>query len=353
MTSHMYCNTEDMFQLPAPHQNRARANTSDSSSNSSTGSCGSGGLKVSRSSSSTTIGIPIAAPPTRRRSHRPRGCRGGRKNRKSQQAKAAALIPKEILEAPGPLAPRTGVHNSNKMQSAPRKGAAQSVDQDLRKGRQDPTSNNSDSMGMIWSNQWENRPKPPSQQKIWSHSGEDNGGLPFMNNGSSFYSSRVPFSSYRPMTGTPAPPTALPHDILPPLSTRWQGQSAIGGSDPNATRLVQQSLSTVSQPGNLKNRRPPLFVNSLQPLETFSVEGGPTINTSSDSNKRNHFEGDYRNQQQRIQKNQIANTNIGGCSSLFVTSPRSFLLGGPSGIAAQCGEQQPQIHKATANKAPW
>ena len=35
---------------------------------------------------------------TRRRSHRPRGCRGGRKNRKSQQAKAQALLPKEILD---------------------------------------------------------------------------------------------------------------------------------------------------------------------------------------------------------------------------------------------------------------
>jgi hypothetical protein len=42
----------------------------------------------------------------RRRSHRPRGCRGGRKNRKTQLAKATSLLPKEIFD-PVPLAPKS------------------------------------------------------------------------------------------------------------------------------------------------------------------------------------------------------------------------------------------------------
>lgn len=67
--------------------NRSRANT--------------GGEDNSSLSSSDTKKIPALATKTgRRRSHRPRGCRGGRKNRKKQQANAA--VPKEI----GPLSPK-------------------------------------------------------------------------------------------------------------------------------------------------------------------------------------------------------------------------------------------------------
>lgn len=44
----------------------------------------------------------------RRRSHRPRGCRGGRKNRKNLQAKALALLPKDIIQEAIPIMPSEG-----------------------------------------------------------------------------------------------------------------------------------------------------------------------------------------------------------------------------------------------------
>jgi hypothetical protein len=165
--------------------NRSRTNTGDSSSGGSyTNSETSGSRSSGRENNHkllTTVGVnellvgtatATDPPPGRRRSHRPRGCRGGRKNRKSQQAKATALIPKEILDdSPVPLSPRVDNLPFRKANNTTHKQAITSL---FTKNMHDISTN-------TWTQQQDQQPM------IWSRTEENNctGGLPFMSHHSS------------------------------------------------------------------------------------------------------------------------------------------------------------------------
>jgi hypothetical protein len=128
----------------------------------------------------------------KRRSHRPRGCRGGRKNRKSQQAKAQALIPKEILD--DDVTP----HHSSILKR---------TETNLQTGD-----------------------KPANGKSISCA-----GGLPFMSQG---YGGTEAFSTstfhgkdfFDRSEQSPSPPPPPPTNILPPVHSLYESQAAAANS---------------------------------------------------------------------------------------------------------------------------
>lgn len=259
---------------------------------------------------------------TQRRSHRPRGCRGGRKNRKSQQAKAQALIPKEILDD---------------VSSLPHHSISKHSQENVQKWEH-PTIG-----------QWNKSAEQPTLFGTLACAG----GLPFM---SQSYDGAVAFSpsAFGYNNGiaisttsnevlersemTPSPPPPPPTEMLPPLNStqlhkatseyivpihvatgatpyapnvpidamlHYSG-SHVGVHEPTAFAALTHN-SAVSHSMNMVTKLPP-----KAPLIR------PACNPATVSDEYLKL---------RIQKQRQMMPNGG---SLFATSPRSFLLGGPS-----------------------
>lgn len=358
--------------------NRSRCNTGSSTSSDSSSSRGSDSRKSNNGVGGLVVGTN---PPTRRRSHRPRGCRGGRKNRKSQQAKAAALIPKEILDAPIPLSPRVGNVQQKK------NGLQRKVARYRTPLVADPGASTT------WKQQQQDTVEQQEQPRIWSRiSADTTGGLPFTSNhsnasSSAFYSSKavsngtqhplpaalydnngsqtnskyrsnVPSEShpqfFRPLqpdrgSNNPSPVPIHPDyqskmlhlsfmtsnrclaldthannpsppcDILPPLPL---GATSLCESPPlpimdgpNPYALSLSMSSNLNLARNSSNE-------SMSGTESIRTQNVVLQNYTTSSGEAQP--DDYRNQRIQKQRQMLAN---GG--SLFVTSPRSFLLGGP------------------------
>ena len=280
-----------------PVGNRSRCNTGDSSyGGSSTNSDSSSSRGGERGIGSNGVnGLVVSMHPNgpRRRSHRPRGCRGGRKNRKSQQAKAAALLPKEILDGPGPLSPRAGnVQNKPSLQT---KGPRQSI--------RNATS------GMAPDNMWKQEPLSTNsslqqyqqQPKIWSRNGQEStGGLPFMNHHSSassaaFYSSRAVSANPQQLSAaqlpTSAPDTSYHNprvDNHPHLFRPLQPETARNnrGASPTETDLNMQlhlSFMTSSRHNSnghgrvSKSSSPPCDILPPLPSGSMSMRESPPL----------------------------------------------------------------------------
>lgn len=244
----------------------------------------------------------------RRRSHRPRGCRGGRKNRKSQQAKAQALIPKIILDD---------------VTASPRHSISMHSQENAQK------------YGKPVIGQWNiNAERPASVGTIACA-----GGLPFM---SQSYGVAAAFSSsslghngiVERSEQTPSPPPPPPVDILPPSNFTHVSKESFEHSQQThmAAGLNPYSLNfPIHAPMNNND----ICLDLHKPSPCGSMTLNATLPHSMGSKlppKAPPLKGcnpaslldDYR--KLRIQKQRQMN---GG--SLFATSPRSFLLGMPNG----------------------
>ena len=366
-----HSNRSSLTSVPGQYNgNRSRCNTGDSTYSN---SIGTGDLAASANPQTT-----------RRRSHRPRGCRGGRKNRKSQQAKAAALIPKEILDdTPGPLSPRVGNVQQQK----------KNLTQGKIERQEGSKMSASESRSLPWKEQVQ---KQPQQPKIWTKTGEDvAGGLPFMSHQNGMSSAMY---SSRPSTTPPRAKLDKSNGVSNPGNGSYQtygyGVQTSTSNHPNFFRPVRPDYTvdaTLQFPNNndynkqlhlsfMTNRRPsaqvetsstthPPLCDILPPLPSgsfssrespplpfmggpnpyalsVSIDGPMALETlfgsgfpncrstdslnhklSTDVGKAHSYPGmgGYRNQRIQKQRQMLAS---GG--SLFVTSPRSFLLGATS-----------------------
>jgi hypothetical protein len=243
----------------------------------------------------------------KRRSHRPRGCRGGRKNRKSQQAKAQALIPREILD-------------------------------------DDATPQNSSISNRTLTNV-QFMEKPTNGKSIACA-----GGLPFM---SQSYGGTAAFSTSafglknvldrsEQSPSPPPPPPPPPTTILPPVQSIYEAQAVVGSSFPvhiaNDVIPSQQKASFYAASHNNEMR-----LDSYKPMPcgTLTLNGAasycnnaayklppraPLIFSPVKSGGNPAFPlDDY--QRLLAQKQATIISPHGG--SLFATSPRSFLFGRP------------------------
>lgn len=257
-------------------------------------------LNIPLSNDAKTLNTDSSLNETRRRSHRPRGCRGGRKNRKSQQAKAQALIPKEILDDDATLH-----HNS------PSRHFQENV-----QTKEKPANGNSISCA---------------------------GGLPFM---SQSYGGTTAFSNAElgrildRSEQTPSPPPPPPSGILPPVHMIHESKSAVGHSlsmhTANGVNPISQNVPFYA-PSHGNNMR----ANPYKPLpcgaSTHNLAAAHNVNGVSKLPPRAPLffsplksgcnpapaVNDY--QTLLFQRPMMPS---GG--SLFATSPRSFLFGRPS-----------------------
>jgi len=254
--------------------NRSRANTSDSSSISSS--------DYNSSATGRTASRPVHT--NRRRSHRPRGCRGGRKNRKNKD------VPKEIVGGNIPLCPRenirangdnknTNYHPSNHFWDKQRPHPA------------DENRSGSSPRPMVHPSFSQMQP-PINMQK---HHHYPNAYTFHPINNDAFYMNG---NIYNQSMGTgPLSRPLLPGEILPPLpATKEETSPSLDGPNPYA-------LSANSNRNTIKTNKKP--------------KHGATIV------KPDKMMDEYRTQRIEKQRQMLAD---GG--SLFVTSPRTFLMGG-------------------------
>ena len=285
---------------------------------------------------------------TKRRSHRPRGCRGGRKNRKNQLAKATALLPKEILDIPAPSSPPNQESNKRSHnQSMGGKITILSRGGENKSGRGGasgglPFMNHPASIGTAFSTA--NRPIAQASQS------QHNEASSYIYNQSSFKTaspSTAPYHHhqetsshrFRPLQDSnglflekPAKASTsqnitnmyrdkksslslLQNEILPPLpSIPIQPEPIHQGPNPYALSSKHRHHST-SMDAVHKND-----VHNNSP--TMKSQIAPNNKGNNNGNMNSYSSEDYRSQRIEKQRQMLAN---GG--SLFVTSPRSFLLG--------------------------
>ena len=240
----------------------------------------------------------------RRRSHRPRGCRGGRKNRKNQLAKATALLPKEILDSPVPLCP---TNMSSTSQQAKKLDDSQPHIRSAEKGYLGLPFMNRSKVGAAFSGT-----HSVSQEKFPS---------------SSFYQKRIKADeSQQRLRLLKAGDVAAPNMYRKSTATTGTGKWAVNQN--NSTEILpplppcaQTKHEESPDPSLLQGPNPYALNNTssggfIEEPDITKMQPGPSAKKSTVE--------EYRNQRISKQLQAIAN---GG--SLFVTSPRSFLLGGP------------------------
>lgn len=282
-------------------------------------------------------------PSGRRRSHRPRGCRGGRKNRKSRLAKASALVPKEILDPPTALSPKNERRKnaSNEKTDVSRLRNQMSWEQTFDNTSQ-PSGNNS---GLLFMNQGStgsafsapvfstHSVHPlPSMHKMKQHHGEksqqllrplqnSNIGSPQVGNRFDHQADPTSFMIIKKKVSHHANarihPGPSPSDILPPPpppSARPSPDPALQGPNPYALSSFQGTGHAM--PMQLGAAAETICTNTF--INETCGDLDSTRNPSDPSLATEEIRNKY------IQKQVLAS---GG--SLFVTSPRSFLLGRP------------------------
>jgi hypothetical protein len=270
-----------------PADNRSRSYTADDST---------------QSSSDNSSKDKITGP--RRRSHRPRGCRGGRKNRKTRANNSILLtVPKEIIGGNTPLSARENLRQSG----------SSKPEGDQKREREIEYAN---------SKSWTQNPVPDENgfhvgnfsmfpQTTQSVRKEHTSNTPTF---------RLPVleqSSFLPPLGraTSMRTAGLPngtdaHAILPPLPMAQVNGPVMDGPNPYALSYARDPPKPYDWTCN-SNRS----ANAIQrPVQANRGHSDTTV--------------DYRNLRIEKQRQMLAD---GG--SLFATSPRSFLMGRNSAVA--------------------
>lgn len=322
--------------LTMEHANRYRSYSRESGASSTlSGGDGGGGGNRSRANTGGTDDSTLSSSDNsskyskmlgpRRRSHRPRGCRGGRKNRKNKN-KEALTIPKEIIGGNTPLSPRDNL----------RKTASGQTDRDLKHDHSTSTFWNTQSTPDENSMHTANFP-PLSHPTMPPPSYCSNQNMDPAQSNAFMFPPVLSQSSFLPPHTGNATDHSTHHvgmntnagSILPPLpvAEAKSNAPAFDGPNPYALSYVKDQ-SSQSQPKsqpyewtNTINTKPSssnaihisLQLNQLQGMELMA-------------NCRLESTTDYRSQPFDKQSQQLTD---GG--SLFATSPRSFLMGANSG----------------------
>jgi len=246
------------------------------------------------SSNSSSNGYPRDSPPPppRRRSHRPRGCRGGRKNRKNKQAAAA----KDILGSPLSQRHNAGNHgaNNNNLSALP---------PTLRKVEGKAWNISSNENGTIKATTMHNKRTLPKQVLPPFYSGSLDNPFTFRPVIEALETTNDDFS----IRMLPSFSELDDQSIIPPADTKKTEDGATEGSYGAAAKQDPLALTLTADL---------LCDESTITTTLFECPSGESSICSGSTNS-------YRNQ--RIQQQREILPNSG--TSLFVTSPRSFLFG--------------------------
>jgi hypothetical protein len=274
-----------------PADNRSRSYTADDST---------------QSSSDNSSKDKITGP--RRRSHRPRGCRGGRKNRKTRSNNSILLtVPKEIIGGSTPLSTCENLRPSGS--SKPEGDQKREREIEYAKSKSWTQHSVPDENGIHVEHF---SMFPPTMQSVRKE---------HASNTPTFRPPVLEQSSFLPPLGraTSMRTSGLPngmgaHSILPPLPMAQVNGPVLDGPNPYA---LSYATSGSPKPYNWTSNHSNRSANAIQrPVQVN--RGGNSADTTVD----------YRNLRIEKQRQMLAD---GG--SLFATSPRSFLMGRNSAVA--------------------
>jgi hypothetical protein len=251
--------------------NRSRSNTADDSTQSSS----------DNSSKDNTITGP------RRRSHRPRGCRGGRKNRKTRNNSILLTVPQEIIGGNTPLSICENLRQFGSSKPEGDQKREREIDYKTPKSWTQHSVPDENAFP----------PLPPLPQTTQSARKEHAGNT----------------LMFRPVLEQKMRTTGLPNGmdangILPPLMMTEVDAPNMDGPNPYALSYAKELPKPYDWTNN-SNRSANAIQRPVQLNRGHSAE--PSI--------------DYRNVRIEKQRQMLAD---GG--SLFATSPRTFLMGGNS-----------------------
>jgi hypothetical protein len=267
-----------------PASNRSHSYTADDSTHS--------------SSDNSSKDNKITGP--KRRSHRPRGCRGGRKNRKTRNNSILLAVPKEIIGGNTPLSICENLRQSG---SSKPEG-----DQKRERGIDYTTQRSWTQHSVPDENAIRSANFPPLDQSMQSASKENASNTMMFRPALEQSSFLPPLGRANPMRTTGPPNGMHANGILPPLRMPEVHAPNLNGPNPYALSYAKESPKPYDWTNN-SNRS----ANAIQRPVQLNL------------GRSNEEAIDYRGLQIEKQRQMLTD---GG--SLFATSPRSFLMGGNS-----------------------
>jgi hypothetical protein len=266
--------------------NRSRSYTADDSTQS--------------SSDNSSKDNKITGP--KRRSHRPRGCRGGRKNRKTRNNSILLTVPKEIIGGNTPLSVCENIRQSGVSQPE--------GDQKRERGIEYAAQRSWTKHSVLDENaiRTANFPPLPLHQTMQSASKENASNTMMFRPAIEQSSFLPPLGRANPMRTTGLPNVMHADGILPPFRMPEVHAPNMDGPNPYALSYSKESPKPYEWTQN-SNRS----ANAIQ--RPVGLNLGHSAETAID----------YRSLQIEKQRQMLTD---GG--SLFATSPRSFLMGGNS-----------------------
>jgi hypothetical protein len=267
-----------------PASNRSRSYTADDSTQSSS----------DNSSKDNTITGP------KRRSHRPRGCRGGRKNRKTRNNSILLTVPKEIIGGNTPL---SICENLRPPGSSQPEG-----DQKREKGSEHAAQRSRTQNSVPDENAIRTANFPPLPQTMQSASKENASNTMMFRPTLEQSSILPPLGRANPMRTTGLPNGMHADGILPPLCMPEAHTPNLDGPNPYALSFTKKSPKPYDWTNNSN-----MAANTIQ--RPIQLNMGHNAETAID----------YHSLQIEKQRQMLTD---GG--SLFATSPRTFLMGGNS-----------------------
>jgi hypothetical protein len=268
-----------------PASNRSRSYTADDSTQS--------------SSDNSSKDSKITGP--KRRSHRPRGCRGGRKNRKTRNNSILLTVPKEIIGGNTPLSICENLRQSGSSQPEGDQKRERGIEYAVQKSWTQNSIADENSVHVA------NFPPLP-QTRIQSASKENASSTMMFRPALEQSSFLPPLGRANPMRTNGLPNSMHADDILPPLRMPEVHTPNLDGPNPYALSFTKGSHKPYDWTNNSN-----MAANAIQ--RPVQLNLGHSAETAID----------YRSLQ--IQKQRQMLTDGG---SLFATSPRSFLMGGNS-----------------------
>ena len=262
--------------------NRSRSYTADDSTQS--------------SSDNSSKDNQITGP--KRRSHRPRGCRGGRKNRKTRNNSILLTVPKEIIGGNTPLCENLRQPGSSKPEG----------DQKRERGIEYATQRSWTQHSVPDENAIRAVNFPPLHQTMQSASKENASNTIMFRPALEQSSFLPPLGRANPLRTTGLPNSMHANGILPPLHMPEVHAPNLDGPNPYALSSANESPKPYDWTNN-SNRSANAIQRPAQLNKGYSAETAI----------------DYRSLQIEKQRQMLTD---GG--SLFATSPRSFLMGGNS-----------------------
>lgn len=262
--------------------NRSRSNTADDSTQS--------------SSDNSSKDNKITGP--KRRSHRPRGCRGGRKNRKTRNNSILLTVPKEIIGGNTLLSICENLRQSGSSQPE--------GDQKRERAAEYATQESWTQHSIPEENAIRTENFPPLPQTMQSASKENASNTMMFRPALAQGSFLPPLGRANPIRTTGLPNSMHAGGILPPLRMPEVYAPNLDGPNPYALSYTKE------QPYDWTNNSS-RSANAIQ--RPIQLDRGHSVETAID----------YRSFQIEKQRQMLAD---GG--SLFATSPRTFLMGGNS-----------------------